>query len=64
MELAYRLAVGDSPLLRTIREHLIVGLVPVVEPDGRDRYVDWHDRHFGDVKEERDRVSGPPYWGK
>jgi hypothetical protein len=64
MELAYRLAVGDSPLIRSIREHLIVGIVPALEPDGRDRYVDWYDRHLVDITEERDRVTGPPYWGK
>ena len=40
MELAYRLAVGESPLIQAIRENLIVILVPVAEPDGRDRMVD------------------------
>ena len=64
MELAYRLAVDDSPLIRSIREHVIVGIVPATEPDGRDRYVDWYNRHLSGITEERDRVSGPPYWGK
>ncbi|MBP1605594.1 MAG: Zinc carboxypeptidase, partial [Acidobacteria bacterium] len=64
MELAYRLAVGDSPLLRQIREQLIVAILPAAEPDGRDRYVDWYFKHLVDVAEERDRLPGPPYWGK
>ena len=37
MELAYRLAVDDSPYIRNIREHVITLITPVVEPDGRDR---------------------------
>ncbi|MCH8327297.1 MAG: hypothetical protein IID15_02065, partial [Candidatus Marinimicrobia bacterium] len=40
MELTYRLAVGESDLIRSIRENLILVLVPVAEPDGRDRMVD------------------------
>ncbi len=40
MELAYRLAVDDSPYIRNIREHIITLITPVVEPDGRDRVVD------------------------
>ena len=41
MELAYRLAVEDSPLIRRIRDNVIVSITPAAEPDGRDRYVDW-----------------------
>ncbi len=40
MELVYRLAVEESELIRSIREKSIVVLVPVTEPDGRDRMVD------------------------
>ena len=40
MELAYRLAVDDSPYIRNIREHVITLITPVVEVDGRDRVVD------------------------
>ncbi len=36
----------------------------VAEPDGRDRYVDWYYRHKLGEESERDRVAGPPYWGK
>jgi hypothetical protein len=64
MELAYRLAVEDSPLVRQIRDNVIVSITPVAEPDGRDRYVDWYYRYNVDVTEQRDRVPGPPYWGK
>src|SRR4051812_35666740 len=40
MELAYRLAVDDSPYIRNIRDNLITLITPVVEVDGRDREVD------------------------
>jgi hypothetical protein len=40
MELAYRLAVEDTPLLDIIRKNCIVLLTPVAETDGHDRYVD------------------------
>jgi hypothetical protein len=48
MELAYRLAVDESPYIRNIRDHLITLITPVVEVDGRDRQVDifrWHMAH-------------------
>ena len=40
MELAYRLAVEETPFIKAIRENLIVMMTPVVETDGRDRQVD------------------------
>ncbi len=64
MELGYRLAVEDSPLINTIRNNVIVMITPVLEPDGRDRYVDWYYRHKIEEKTEDDRIAGPPYWGK
>jgi hypothetical protein len=64
MELAYRLAVDTSPLIRQIRDNVIVTILPASDPDGRDRYVDWYRRHLVDISNERDRVSGPPYWGR
>ena len=64
MELAYRLAVEDGPLFDQIRDNVIVTLTPVAEPDGRDRYVDWYYRHLIDITDDRDRIGGPPYWGK
>lgn len=64
MELAYRLAVEESSLVRQIRDNVIVSITPVADPDGRDRYVDWYYRHLIDVESEDDRMFGPPYWGK
>lgn len=52
MELAYRLAVDESPYIRNIREHVITLITPVVEPDGRDRVVDvyeWRKKHPNDT---------------
>src|SRR3981189_2429685 len=61
MELAYRLAVDDSPYIREIRDGVITLITPVVEVDGRNRMVDlyrWHLAHPKDFY--------PPliYWGK
>jgi len=61
MELAYRLAVDESPYIREIRDGMITLITPVVEVDGRDRMVDiykWHLAHPKDFY--------PPliYWGK
>jgi len=64
MELAYRLAVEDSPVINQIRDNVIVTITPVAEPDGRDRYVDWYYRYKIDEKTEEDSLGGPPYWGK
>ena len=60
MELAYRLAVDESPYIRNIRDHLITVITPIVEVDGRDRQVDlfrWRMAHPGE--------TAPPllYWG-
>ena len=64
MEMAYRLAVSDDPVVRKIRDEVVVFIVPVAEPDGRDKVVDWHRRYNADVFSGEDRVPGPPYWGK
>ena len=40
MELAYRLAVENSPLIENIRKNSVVLITPVLEVDGRDREVD------------------------
>jgi len=40
MELAYRLAVEDTPYIRNIRKNVIFLITPVLEVDGRDRMVD------------------------
>ncbi|HTU35579.1 MAG TPA: M14 family zinc carboxypeptidase [Candidatus Acidoferrum sp.] len=48
MELAYRLAVDESPYIQDIRNNMITLITPIVEVDGRDRMVDvyrWHLAH-------------------
>lgn len=40
MELAYRLAVEESPFIQAIRKNVIVLITPVLEVDGRDMMVD------------------------
>jgi len=64
IELAYRLAVEESDLIRNIRKNVIVVLTPVADPDGRDRVVDWYYRHKTEETDYRNRVPSPPYWGK
>ena len=61
MELAYRLAVDESPYIREIRDGVITLITPVVEVDGRDRMVDLYRWHLAHPKE-----FYPPliYWGK
>ncbi len=63
MELAYRLATEDSPLVRKIRDNVIVAIMPVADPDGRDRSIDWYFAHNVDITD-YDKMSGVPYWGK
>src|SRR5579863_5254264 len=64
MELAYRLATEDTPLIRKIRDNVIVTITPAAEPDGRDRYVDWYYKYKINDTSEEDQAPGPPYWGK
>jgi hypothetical protein len=61
MELAYRLAVDESPYIREIRDGMITLITPVVEVDGRDRIVDIYKWHLAHPKD-----FFPPliYWGK
>jgi hypothetical protein len=61
MELAYRLAVDESPYIHEIREGTITLITPVVEVDGRDRMVDIYKWHLAHPKD-----FFPPliYWGK
>jgi Zinc carboxypeptidase len=60
MELAYRLAVDESPYVRTIRDNMVTLITPVVEVDGRDRMVDVYNWHLANPKS-----NWPPliYWG-
>ncbi len=64
MELVYRLATEDTPLIRSIRDHVIVSITPAADPDGRDRYADWYYRYKINETGEQDNMGGPPYWGK
>ncbi|MDP9064991.1 MAG: hypothetical protein M3O06_03885 [Pseudomonadota bacterium] len=65
LELAYRLAVSEQPMIRRIRENLVVLINPVANPDGRDKQVDWFYR-FLKGKTDRDALprQSPPYWSK
>ena len=40
LELAYRLAVSETSMIQDIRKNSVVILTPVLDVDGRDRYVD------------------------
>ncbi len=64
MELAYRLATEDTPLVKSIRDHVIVSITPAADPDGRDRYTDWYYRYKINETSEQNNLGGPPYWGK
>ncbi len=62
MELAYRLAVGESDFIREIRDNLVYMITPVVEPDGRAKVVDLH---MGKRKDPGANLpTRPLYWGK
>src|SRR5258708_8448015 len=45
MELAYRLAVDESPYVKEIRDGMVTLITPVVEVAGRDRMVDIYNMH-------------------
>ncbi len=64
MELAYRLATEETPIIQGIRDHVIVSIYPAADPDGRDRYTDWYYRYKINETNEQDNMGGPPYWGK
>ena len=65
LELAYRLVVSDQPMIRRIRSNLVVLINPVVNPDGRDKQVEWFYRFLKGktVLADLPRQS-PPYWSK
>jgi hypothetical protein len=65
LELAYRLAVSEQPMIRRIRENTVVLIDPVCNPDGRDKQVQWFYK-FLKGKTDRDTLprGAPPYWGK
>src|SRR5216110_119450 len=61
MELAYRLAVDESPYIKAIRDGMVTLITPVVEVDGRDRMVDVYRWHLAHPKE---FFPWLVYWGK
>ena len=65
LELAYRLAVSEQPMIRRIREKLVVLINPVCNPDGRDRQVEWFYRYLkGKTDLAHFPRQAPPYWSK
>ena len=61
MELAYRLAVEDSPFIQAIRKNVIVLITPALEVDGRDMMVDTYN-----YRKANPDKNAPPlvYWGR
>ncbi len=64
MELAYRLLAQNNEMTNRILDNVVVAFSPVMEGDGRDRYVDWYYRHLIDIDDDLKEKSRPPYWGK
>ncbi len=79
MELVYRLATETSPLIRQIRENVIVSVTPAADADGRDRHIDWFYRGLEIAEQAPPEPDAPPsggggrgagggggvpYWGK
>ena len=77
MELAYRLVVEETPLIQNIRNNVITLITPVIEVDGREKFVDNHYFNEKWAKDHPDtsgrgaaggRGGGGPlplmYWGK
>jgi len=61
MELAYRIAVEESPFIQAIRKNVIVLITPTLEVDGRDIMVDLYNYRKAN---EGKRVPPLLYWGK
>jgi hypothetical protein len=63
VELCYRLAVSEHPMIRRIRENTVVLINPASNPDGRDKMADWFYKYlkgktdFGELPRQ-----SPPYW--
>lgn len=60
MELAFRLAVEETPYIRHIRDNVVTFITPVLEVDGREKMVDTY--YYG----KKTGKPKPPlmYWGK
>ncbi|MCW8844463.1 MAG: M14 family zinc carboxypeptidase, partial [Gammaproteobacteria bacterium] len=63
MELVYRLAVSEQPMIKAIRENVLVLVNPVSEPDGRDKVTDWFYLYLkGKTDFDALPRQSPPYW--
>ncbi|HEX4932860.1 MAG TPA: M14 family zinc carboxypeptidase [Gemmatimonadaceae bacterium] len=62
MELAYRLAVTETPFIDNIRKNVITFITPVLEVDGRERQVDTY--YFNKKRETGDARLPLMYGGK
>ncbi|MDQ2856169.1 MAG: hypothetical protein M3R68_07550 [Acidobacteriota bacterium] len=61
MELAYRLAVEESPFIQAIRKNTIVLITPALEVDGRDMMVDTYNYHKANPDKNSPSLV---FWGK
>ncbi len=61
MEMAYRLAVEETPFIQAIRRDVIVMITPTLEVDGRDMMVDVYNYRKAN---EGKRAPSLVYWGK
>jgi Zinc carboxypeptidase len=61
MELAFRLAVEETPVIQEIRKNAIIMITPALEVDGRDMMVDLYNYRKAN---EGKRAPGLIYWGK
>ncbi len=62
MELAYRLAVGESDFIKKIRDNMIVMITPILDVDGRDKVLDVNAIKL--KTPEADIPKRAVYWGK
>ena len=61
-ELAYRLAVEETPYIQTIRNNVITFITPVLEVDGREKVVDTY--YFNKKRPTSEMRLPVMYWGK
>ena len=65
LELAYRLAVSETPMVRQIRARLVVLINAVANPDGRDKQVEWFYKYLkGKTDYGALPRQAPPYWSR
>ncbi len=62
MELAYRLAVQETPFIQKIRNNVITFITPVIEVDGREKQVDTY--YFNKKRPAGEARLPLMYWGK